>query len=257
LTILEAFNIWKAAGSPSGFSGPGCHARLETLRLAWKDRLELLGDPEVVKVPVEKLLSADYASELAEKVQDAVKAEKPLPLEVPKHLDEGTNNISAVDRHGNMVAMTITQGGSFGAQVTAGGLGVTLGHGMSRFDPHPEHPNAPAPGKRPMHNMCPSLVRKDGKPFLAVGGAGGVRIPSAVYDVLFGCVAHGETLEEAVTRPRQHCTGTLEVMLERNFPMELQDYIRKVGFKVRLIDPASVSAVTFGGSDKGGSGMMH
>ena len=257
LTILQAFNIWKSSDSSSAFSGSVCHARLESLRLAWKDRLELLGDPDMVKVPVQKLLSMDYASELADKVREAVKEERPLSLEVPKHLDEGTNNISAVDRHGNLVAMTITQGGGFGAQVTAGSLGVTLGHGMSRFDPRPDHPNAPSPGKRPLHNMCPSLVLKDGKPFLAAGGAGGVRIPSAVYDVLFGCVARGETLEESVTRPRQHCTGTLDVMLERNYPEDLQSYIRKVGFKVRLIDPAVVSAVTFEGADKGGRGMMH
>jgi gamma-glutamyltranspeptidase/glutathione hydrolase len=257
LTILQAFNIWKASGSLAGFSGPVCHARLESLRLAWKDRLELLGDPEVVNVPTAKLLSADYAAELGVQARHAVREKTPLSLEVPKHLDEGTNHISAVDRHGNMVAMTITQGGGFGAQVTTGSLGVTLGHGMSRFNPDPAHPNAPAPGKRPLHNMCPSLVLKEGKPFVAVGGAGGVRIPSAVYDVLFGLVARGESLEESITRPRQHCTGTLEVMLERNFPADLQDYIRKIGFKVRLSDAAVVSAVTFDGEGSGGRGIMH
>ena len=138
----------------------------------------------------------------------------PLALEVQKHTDEGTNSISSVDRHGNLVAITLTQGGSFGAQVTVEGLGLTLGHGMSRFDPHPGHPNAPGPGKRPLHNMCPSIVLRDDQPVLAVGAAGGVRIPNAIFDVLTSYVLRGAPIELAVAPPRLHCTGTLDVAVE-------------------------------------------
>src|SRR5262245_45455229 len=164
--------------------GAKAHAILETMRLAWKDRLELFGDPEFAKVPVEKLLSADYARDLAGKVRAAANEKKPIITGLAKHTDEGTNNLSAVDRRGNMVAVTLTHGGGFGAQVTVDGLGLTLGHGMSRFDPHPGSPNSPGPGKRPVHNMCPSLVLRDGVPVLAVGCAGGVRIPNCVFEVL-------------------------------------------------------------------------
>src|SRR5439155_1135034 len=81
-------------------------------------------------------------------------------------------------------ALALMHGGSFGACVTVAGLGLTLGHGMSRFDPRPGHPNAPGPGKRPLHNMCPTVVLKDGRPVLALGGRGGRKIPNAVFEVL-------------------------------------------------------------------------
>ena len=83
---------------------------MEALRLAWKDRLELLGDPEKVKVPTEGLLSQEYGFNLAEKIRIAMKRKQPIGIQIQKHTDEGTNNLSSVDRHGNLVAMTITQG---------------------------------------------------------------------------------------------------------------------------------------------------
>src|SRR5262249_35211975 len=79
LAILEAISVIKALDSVKGQdTGPAAHAQLEAMRLAWKDRLELFGDPEQVKVPVEKLLSFLYARELAAKAQTAVKERKPI-----------------------------------------------------------------------------------------------------------------------------------------------------------------------------------
>jgi gamma-glutamyltranspeptidase / glutathione hydrolase len=245
LTVLQALSVlkeikWATIKDPL----TSTHARLEAIRLAWKDRLTLFGDPEKVKVPVERLLSASYIRELGSKVQAAVKAKQPVEIQVRKHTDEGTNNISSIDAEGNMVAVTLTQGGTFGAQVTAEGLGLTLGHGMSRFDPHPDHPNAPAPGKRPLHNMCPSVVLREGKPLLALGGAGGVRIPNAIYDVLGQYIARGMTMEEAIVAPRLNCSGTLDVLAEQEFPKQTLTYLTETGFKLQTADGARVSAVT-------------
>jgi gamma-glutamyltranspeptidase / glutathione hydrolase len=245
LTVLQALSVlkqinWAAMKDPL----TNAHARLEAMRLAWKDRLTRFGDPEKVKVPVEQLLSAKYIRELASKVEAAVRAKRPVEIQVRKHTDEGTNNICSIDAEGNMVAITLTQGGAFGAQVTADGLGLTLGHGMSRFDPHPDHPNAPAPGKRPLHNMCPSVVLRDGKPLLALGGAGGVRIPNAIYDVLGQYIARGLTMENAITAPRLNCTGTLDVLAEQEFPKDSISYLTEIGFKVQTSEAARISAVT-------------
>jgi gamma-glutamyltranspeptidase/glutathione hydrolase len=245
LTVLQALSVlkemnWGAMQDPL----TSAHARLEAIRLAWKDRLTLFGDPEKVKVPVEQFLSASYVRELASKVQGALKARRPLEIPIRKHTDEGTNNISSVDAEGNMVAITLTQGGGFGAQVTADGLGLTLGHGMSRFDPRPGQPNAPAPGKRPLHNMCPSVVLREEKPALALGGAGGVRIPNAVYDVLAQYIARGKTMDEAVAAPRLNCTGTLDVLADEAFAKDSAAYLTEIGFKIQTGEPARVSAVT-------------
>jgi gamma-glutamyltranspeptidase/glutathione hydrolase len=245
LTVLQALSVLKEANWDA-MQDPlkSAHVRLEAIRLAWKDRLTRFGDPEKVRVPVEQLLSAGYVREMTSTVQAAVKTKKPVEIQIRKHTDEGTNNISSVDAEGNMVAMTLTQGGAFGAQVTADGLGLTLGHGMSRFDPHPEHPNAPAPAKRPLHNMCPSIVLREGRPFLALGGAGGVRIPNAIYDVLGQCLGRGMSMQEAVAAPRLNCTGTLDIVAEQEFPKEALAYLSEIGFKVQSGEPAKVSAVS-------------
>ncbi len=251
LVSLQALSILKAM-EPDRQTSPGtlAHASLEAMRLAWKDRLELFGDPEQVKVPVEKLLSPEYAQELAAKVKAAVNGKKAIITGVPKHTDEGTNNICAVDRHGNIVAVTLTHGGGFGAQVTVDGLGLTLGHGMSRFDPHPHHPNAPGPGKRPVHNMSPSVVLKGGAPVVGVGAAGGVRIPNCVFEVLRNYVLRGTTMAEAVAAPRVQCTGTLDVAVEPDYPREPAQYLKQLGFKVQTWESSAVvSAVSFNPGD--------
>ncbi|MEY2427550.1 MAG: gamma-glutamyltranspeptidase / glutathione hydrolase, partial [Verrucomicrobiota bacterium] len=245
LTILETFSILKAFG-PRPPGGAGAHARLEALRLAWKDRLTLLGDPEQVNVPVERLLSKEYASDLAAKVRTAINDKQPIATGLEKHLDEGTNNICAADRHGNMVAVTLTHGSSFGAQVTVDGLGLTLGHGMSRFEPRPGHPNSPGPGKRPLHNMCPTVVLRDGRPVLAIGGAGGTKIPNAIFDALTEYAVRGASMESAVAAPRLHCTGTLEAAVEPAWPKADSQYLKQIGFKVWTGEsPCVVSAVSF------------
>jgi len=247
LTVLEALSILKALGWDGLHPSPAAaHAWLEALRVAWHDRLRWLGDPEKVKVPVSRLLSSQYARETATKIKAAVNAARPLDIEGHDVLEEeGTVNISSVDRRGNMVAMTLTHGGTFGAQITVDGLGLTLGHGMSRFRPQPGHPNAPGPGKRPLNNMCPSVVLRDGKPVLALGGAGGLRIPNGIYAVLTHCLERGEPMTEAVAAPRLHCTGTLEVTVERSWPKAEADYLAQIGFAVRNGTVAHISAVSF------------
>jgi len=246
LSVLQACSILKVLNW-SGGARASLHAYVEALRLAWKDRLDLLGDPDFVKVPVDHLLSPDYARELAEKVRAAVKDGRPLSIQAQKHSDEGTNNISSVDRYGNLVAMTITQGGSFGAQVTVDGLGLTLGHGMSRFTPLPGHPNAPGPGKRPLHNMCPTVIAHKDKPVMAVGGAGGQRIPNAIYKVVTKSVAEGATMEEAVVAPRLFCIGPPDVVVERRWPADETQMLKDIGFKVRIEagEDSHVSAASF------------
>ncbi|MDB6121194.1 MAG: Gamma-glutamyltransferase [Pedosphaera sp.] len=246
LSVLQVMAILKALDwgkLPTGITRS--HARLEALRVAWRDRLALLGDPEKVKVPIDHLLSGSYAKKVAEDVKHAVKAKKPLSLDTKKELDDGTMNLSSVDRHGNMVAMTLTQGGAFGSKVTVEGLGVVLGHGMSRFEPQPGHPNSVAPGKRPLHNMCPTVVLRKGKPVMAVGAAGGRMIPNSIFDVLTNYVALGKTMEESVAAPRWNSEGDMNLKLERAWPEAEAEFFKSLGYKVDFGKGAYVSAVSF------------
>lgn len=221
------------------------HARLEALRLAWADRLALLGDPQHADVPVAKLLSANYTKAAAERVRRAVKEGKVLAHVVTPRDHTGTINLSVVDRDGNLAAITLTHGNGFGARVTVDGLGLTLGHGMSRFDPHPGHPNCPGPGKRPLHNMVPTVVLRDGRPVLAVGGRGGRKIPNALFEVLTQFVAFGQPMEAALAAPRLHTEGNLNLELEAKWPADEVGALTKLGYKIKTAASATMSAASF------------
>ena len=241
LQILRAMHALNWDKLPAGLART--HARLEAARLAWRDRLTLLGDPDFGKIPVARLLSADYARESADQITAAIKAGKPLAHAVTPRPQNGTISLSAADQLGNFVALTLTHGEAFGARVTVEGLGLTLGHGMSRFDPNPAHPNAPGPGKRPLHNMVPTIVTRDGTPVLAIGGRGGRKIPNALLDVLTHYVVLGQPLASAMAAPRFHTDGTTAVSFEKSWPAEETDALAKLGYKVNSGTSANLSAV--------------
>jgi gamma-glutamyltranspeptidase / glutathione hydrolase len=219
------------------------HARIEAMRLAWRDRVTLLGDPDFANVPVDRLLSSEYAKECSDRILFAVKNEKLLTHNVKDRPQQGTINLCAADSHGNFVALTLTHGNSFGACVTVDELGLTLGHGLSRFDPDEQHPNAPGPGKRPLHNMVPTIVTRNGKPVLAVGGVGGRKIPNGLFEVLSQYVVNEKSMAESIAAPRLHTEGAASILAEKSWPTAELESLRKIGFDVKTGGNATMSAV--------------
>jgi gamma-glutamyltranspeptidase/glutathione hydrolase len=244
-TALEALAILKVLkwdkwdeATPNWLTG-----RLEALRLAWDDRLRFFGDPAMVDVHLDRLLSPAHAEELAARVQVALRDNKPAPAQTDHRPAHGTQHLSAVDKNGMMVAITLTHGGYYGAQVTVEGLGLTLGHGMSRFNTEPGHANSVAPGKRPLHNMSPTIVVKEGKPVMALGGRGGRKIPNAVFEVLAQYVGRRKSPKAAIAAPRIHTDGGLKVELEKAWPETAAAELRGTGYAVTRAASAIVSAV--------------
>ncbi|HEX5470858.1 MAG TPA: gamma-glutamyltransferase, partial [Lacipirellulaceae bacterium] len=185
----------------------------------------------------------------ADKVRAAIAAKRPVPVKSNENSAGGTVNLSVVDSRGAMAAMTLTHGEAFGARVTIPGLGILLGHGVSRFEAVPGRRNSIAPGKRPLDNMCPSIVLKGKRPILAIGGVGSRRIPNAVFEVLLKLVADGSSLEAAATEPRIHTEGGLELYVEPGRPAAELDYLKQVGYKIKLPKPSFLSAVQIDPSD--------
>ncbi len=218
-------------------------ARLEALRLAWHDRLTLFGDPRHVRVPLGRLLSDDYAREAAARVQAAIRDGKPVAAASDGRPASGTIHLSAVDREGRLASMTLTHGEGFGGRVAAGELGLILGHGLSRFDPHPDSPNAPGPGKRPLNNMCPSVIVRDGRPLAALGAAGGRRIVNSVFETVLQLVARRAPLAAALAAPRVHTEGDRKVVLDARTPQPVEDYLKSIGYATTRGAMANVSAV--------------
>ena len=242
LTALQALATLKALDWKDD-DAAGVQARVEALRLAWDDRLRLFGDPKFVDVPVERLLSDKYARACAEKVRAAVAAKKPVEAKSDGRPAGGTIHLNAVDSAGMMVALTFTHGNAFGAQVTVPEFGLVLGHGMSRFDPRPGRPNSVGPGKRPLHNMCPTVVTRDDTPVLALGATGGRKIPNTVFDVLVYRVGEGKSLAEAAKAPRVHTEGDLNLQLEAAWPAAVKDRFKEAGYAVKTGAGAFASAI--------------
>ncbi|HWA43673.1 MAG TPA: gamma-glutamyltransferase [Hypericibacter adhaerens] len=131
-----------------------------------------------------------------------------------------TTHLSVVDRHGNMVALTQTLLSRFGSKVLLEETGVLLNNGIMWFDPTPGRPNSIAPGKRPLSNMVPTILRKAGQPWAALGASGGRRILPAVTQVLSFLVDFGMDLEAAFHCPRLDASGA-GVTLDERLPAEV------------------------------------
>jgi gamma-glutamyltranspeptidase / glutathione hydrolase len=201
------------------------HALLETMRIVWRERVTRLGH---------KVLMGDLPpiEPLAAQVRAAVKSGTRIDQATDSRPHRGTVHLNATDAEGNLVALTLTHGNAFGACVTVDGLGLTLGHGMSRFDGQIGHPNAPAPGKRPLTNMCPTLILRQGKPVLALGAVGGRLIVNTVFHVLWNFL-NGKNVQDAIRAPRWHTEGNTELALEKSWPDSVRDRFQKLGYEIK------------------------
>ncbi|MAW82397.1 MAG: gamma-glutamyltransferase [Parvularcula sp.] len=197
-------------------SADDLHFLAEVMRLAYADRATHLGDPDFTDVPVAGLTSKEYAQALVENIDanaamdsSEIGAGDPFPFE-GRH----TTHYSVMDKDGNMVANTYTLNASFGSGVVIPGTGVLMNNEMDDFSAAPGVPNyyglvgdeknAIAPLKRPLSSMTPTLVFKDGEPYMAVGAQGGSRIITAVLQVLINVIDRGMNIADATDHPRIH-----------------------------------------------------
>ena len=226
LNILENFDLRRLAhGSPEHL-----HLYTEAARHAFADRYSFLGDPDFEPVPLEGIMSSEYAREIANSIdREAAKleAERELqpwvayannPLHDPWRYDphprperaspasppsdgDCTTHFSIIDKDRNMVACTQTAVGAFGSNVIVPGTGVLLTNGMVIFNPMPGTANSIAGFKRGLNNMTPVLVLRDGQPFLTVGAPGGRRIICRIAHIISNVVDFGMSIQEAITAP--------------------------------------------------------
>lgn len=210
LNILEAYPI-----SYMGYgSAETVHVMVEAMRHAYVDRNSALGDPDFVENPISKLLDKGYAAEIREKISP-FKAGISANLK-PAGTGESveTTHYSIIDKDGNAVAVTYTLNGSFGAGVMAPGTGILLNNEMDDFTAKPGVPNlyglvqgeanAIEPRKSPLSSMSPTIISKDGKPFMVIGSPGGARIITITLEAILNVIDHGMTIQEAIDAPRIH-----------------------------------------------------
>ncbi len=214
LNILEGYPLGNEQEGFGYGSARAVHVQIEAMRRAYADRNQLLGDAGFVRNPVDLLTSKEYAGQIRATI-DLTRAGKsgPPPAAAPR---EGTHttHYSIADSHGNAVSVTYTLNDWFGARVTAGGTGVLLNNEMDDFTAKVGVPNLYGlvqgaanriePGKRPLSSMTPTIVLRDGKPWMIVGTPGGSRIITAVMLTMINVIDYGMDLQEAVDAPRIH-----------------------------------------------------
>jgi len=256
LNILEGFDL-KRAGNRSAQS---VHLTVEAFRRASFDKAEFLGDPDFSRIPVAQLIDERYAEawresidpkhatpssalkrpEIFSKLEDYA-ALHPHPVAVADSPD--TTHLSVVDSEGDAVAVTTTLNDDFGSRVTVPGMGFLLNDQMDDFAAKQGVPNlygliqgpanAIAAGKRPLSSMTPTIVAKDGKPFLVLGSRGGSRIPTTVANVLMAVIDYGMDIQEAVTAPRfHHQWKPDQISVEQWFSPDTVEKLQEMGHKV-------------------------
>jgi gamma-glutamyltranspeptidase/glutathione hydrolase len=226
-------------------SAQSIHYLAESMKLAYADRAEYLGDPGFVKVPVKGLTSKRYADELAQKIDKvkvlsaaAIKPGKPQPYE-----SDQTTHFSIVDGKGNAVAVTYTLNLNFGSGIVAKGTGILLNDEMDDFSAKPGVPNAYGliggeanaiqPGKRPLSSMSPTLVLKNGKPWLVTGSPGGARIITTTLQTIVDTIDFGMNPAEAASTPRVHHQWLPdELRVEKGLSLDTLQILRNQGYKV-------------------------
>ena len=210
LNVLEGWDSLPPFGSAELI-----HLEAETMRLAFRDRNTLLGDPDFVDVPRAQFESQDYADGLRTQI-DPERAQPlpPVAVALPQESTE-TTHYSVVDRWGSAASITTTINSGYGNAVVVTGAGFLLNNEMDDFAASPGQPNqfglvegennAIVPGKRMLSSMTPSIVLDpEGDLMMVVGTPGGPTIITTVYHVISNVIDHGMTLQQAVESPRVH-----------------------------------------------------
>ncbi len=215
-TLCEALNILSGYDlAAAGYhTAAAINLIAEAERNAFFDRNTLLGDPDFVVDPVEKLTDPAYAAGLRKLITPGRATASTLLPGSAAHEKPETTHYSVVDRSGNAVSVTYTLNGWFGAGVVAPGTGVVMNDEMDDFASAPDQPNmfqllqgarnAVAPGKRPLSSTTPTLVSKDGRLVMVLGSPGGPRIISITLQTLINVVDYGMSIDQAVAAPRIH-----------------------------------------------------
>jgi gamma-glutamyltranspeptidase/glutathione hydrolase len=242
LNILEGYDL-----KSMGFgSAQYIHTFVEAKKLAFEDRAKYYADMDFVDVPVEALISKDYAKE-RRKLISADKASMQLPAGDVKLKDGDTIYLTTADADGNMVSLIQSNYRGMGSGMTPGDLGFVLQDRAELFALDANHANVVAGGKRPFHTIIPAFVMKDGKPVISFGVMGGAMQPQGHVQILVNMIDFGMNLQEAGDAARINHDGSSEptgttmtnggvLHLESQFNPETRDALEAMGHTLGASD---------------------
>jgi gamma-glutamyltranspeptidase/glutathione hydrolase len=194
-----------------------------------------MADSDFVNVPMAGLANKFYADHRRQLI-DPAKANVGLqPGDPGKYESGSTTSFSVIDKEGNMITVTQTINYFFGSGVVVDGTGIIMNDEMDDFVPNnPKHANAPAPGKRPLSSITPTIVLKDGKPFMTLGTPGGPRIITTVAQIIMNVVDFNMDLQTAITDSRMHCPNAPIAQIEKPIADSIIKGLEARGHKLNL-----------------------
>jgi len=244
VVLIEMLNILEGYKLGEMDAATRLHLMVEAMKRAYFDRARFLGDPASV-TPPPYLTSKRFAVTLRERIDPARAAAAASfgSIFAPAREGDNTTHFSVVDRFGNAVANTTTLNLSYGVGLVAEGTGVLLNNELDDFAAKPGAPNAfgliggeanaPGPRKRPLSSMTPTIVLKEGKPFIVTGSPGGSRIITTVLQVLVNVIDRKLPIAEAISEPRvHHQWWPDEVAVEQGFSPDLIRALKARGHNV-------------------------
>lgn len=241
LNILEGYDL-----SEKGFATEETlHLMIEAKKLAFEDRAKHYADPDFYDIPLDILLSKEYAAERRELISDQAMSDLSTGV---GDLGGDTIYLTTADSDGNMVSLIQSNYRSMGTGIMVPGTGFSLQNRGKLFSLDPDHPNVYSPGKRPFHTIIPGFVIKDGKPWFSFGNMGGTYQPVGHLSILTNVIDFGMNIQEAgdalrwmhegSTNPtdglddRLSDTGTLHI--ESSIDYEVVRGLRNRGHTVRI-----------------------
>jgi len=242
---LEMLNILEVCVPELGFNlttlGPSdpmkWHLMVEAKKLAYSDLQATNADPKFSPVPLERLLSKQYAATLCNRI-DPAKARAPR---TPGGTDGGTIYLTTADRWGNMVSLVHSVFSVYGSRATVGPYGFVLHNRGTAFSLDPKHPNIVAPRKRPFHSIIAGFVMKDGQPLMAFGNMGGSVQPETHAQHIVNMIDHGMNVQMSTDAARfTHNQNSNVLSLEHNLFALVGKALEAKGHQVRGVDGGAV-----------------
>ena len=242
LNMLEPYSL-----NEMGFgSAESIHLMTEVMKRAYADRSKYLGDTDFVSVPLLGLTNKKYAKELLKEISltevtpsKDISSGDPLPYESPD-----TTHFSVMDKQGNVVSNTYTLNFSYGSGIVIPGTGILMNNEMDDFSSKRGVPNAYGlvgfeaneieGKKRPLSSMTPTIIFKDGIPYLVLGSPGGSRIITTVLQVALNVIEHNMNVKQAVVSPRIHHQWLPDVLLlEEGFSSDTISLLKERGHTIK------------------------
>jgi len=236
LNMLEQWPVKKWGHNSSSF----IHHFSEALRFVFADRSRYLGDPDHVFVPVNGLISKDYAFSIVQRIKPKTRLESypSSELDEKPHEAESTTHLCVIDNKGNIVSLTQSINHFFGSGIVSEGTGFLLNNHMDDFASIVESPNAPNGNRRPVSSMGPMIVFKDKTPFLVLGSPGGTRIFSSLTQIVMNIIEFDMSMDEAIEAPRffSYSIGgrPRPIYYESRIPKNIIQALESYGHKLQM-----------------------